>query len=189
MSSHRFQPLPGPVDVSRPELFHQSAHAAPEAEEPAHPGPVGKKAAQFNPPLAWYRTHTLYSCNSMMVWLIFFIFFYFSLNLLKLKWFYLGIGVPCVVCRDTFGSSDVRRGCWDREHTALKQHIWLGRLVQWWGIMGLLPKYPGKDMIIHITLYRRDELSWLSRFFLFSAVAVRGSRGEAYLSDVEGNGS
>ncbi|KAI3367730.1 hypothetical protein L3Q82_026578 [Scortum barcoo] len=53
-----------------------------------------------------------------------------------------GVGVPCVVCRDTFGSSDVRRGCWNREHRALKQHIWLGRLVQWWGIMGLLPKYP-----------------------------------------------
>ncbi|XP_044022121.1 uncharacterized protein LOC122861577 isoform X2 [Siniperca chuatsi] len=53
-----------------------------------------------------------------------------------------GVGVPCVVCRDTFGSSDVKRSCWNREHRALKQHIWLGRLVQWWGIMGLLPKYP-----------------------------------------------
>ncbi|KAJ4939722.1 hypothetical protein JOQ06_029160 [Pogonophryne albipinna] len=52
-----------------------------------------------------------------------------------------GVGVPCVVCRDTSGSSDVRRGCWNREHRALKQHIWLGQLVQWWGIMGLLPKY------------------------------------------------
>ncbi|XP_036981411.1 uncharacterized protein LOC119034480 isoform X3 [Acanthopagrus latus] len=53
-----------------------------------------------------------------------------------------GMGVPCVVCGDTLGSSDVRRGCWNREHRALKQHIWLGRLVQWWGIMGLLPKQP-----------------------------------------------
>ncbi|KAK9533644.1 hypothetical protein VZT92_008749 [Zoarces viviparus] len=53
-----------------------------------------------------------------------------------------GMGVPCVVCRDTLSSSDIRRGCWNREHRALKQHIWLGRLVQWWGIMGLLPKYP-----------------------------------------------
>ncbi|XP_045919283.1 uncharacterized protein LOC123979414 [Micropterus dolomieu] len=53
-----------------------------------------------------------------------------------------GVGVPCVVCRDAFGSSNVRRGCWTREHRVLKQHIWLGRLVQWWGIMGLLPKYP-----------------------------------------------
>ncbi|XP_034715046.1 protein ELYS-like [Etheostoma cragini] len=52
------------------------------------------------------------------------------------------LGVPCVVCRDTFCSSDVRRGCWNREHRALKQHIFLGRLVQWWGIMGLLPKKP-----------------------------------------------
>ncbi|XP_069391818.1 uncharacterized protein [Paralichthys olivaceus] len=53
-----------------------------------------------------------------------------------------GVGVPCVVCRDTPSSLDVRRGCWSREHRALKQHIWLGRLVQWFGIMGLLPKYP-----------------------------------------------
>ncbi|KAM7403022.1 hypothetical protein PAMA_003784 [Pampus argenteus] len=53
-----------------------------------------------------------------------------------------GVGVPCVVCRDTCGSSEVRRGCWNRAHWALRQHIWLGRLVQWWGIMGLLPKHP-----------------------------------------------
>ncbi|XP_032356827.1 uncharacterized protein LOC116670422 isoform X1 [Etheostoma spectabile] len=53
-----------------------------------------------------------------------------------------GLGIPCVVCRDTFCSSDVRRGCWNREHRALKQHILLGRLVLWWGIMGLLPKKP-----------------------------------------------
>ncbi|XP_030299185.1 uncharacterized protein LOC115597438 isoform X3 [Sparus aurata] len=53
-----------------------------------------------------------------------------------------GMGVPCVVCGDTLSSSDVGRGCWNREHRALKQHIWLGQLVQWWGIMGLLPKQP-----------------------------------------------
>nr|XP_046269397.1 protein ELYS-like [Scatophagus argus] len=53
-----------------------------------------------------------------------------------------GVGVPCMVCRDTVGSSDLRHGCWNREHRALKKHIWLGRLIQWWGIMGLLPKYP-----------------------------------------------
>ncbi|XP_037652248.1 uncharacterized protein LOC119504273 isoform X3 [Sebastes umbrosus] len=62
-----------------------------------------------------------------------------------------GVGVPCVVCRDTFGSSDVRRGCWNREHRALKQHIWLGRLVQWWGIMGLLPKYPDAHEVKRIS--------------------------------------
>nr|XP_010765351.1 PREDICTED: uncharacterized protein LOC104941885 [Notothenia coriiceps] len=39
-----------------------------------------------------------------------------------------GMGVPCVVCRDASGSSDIRRGCWNREHGALKQHIWLGQL-------------------------------------------------------------
>ncbi|XP_053191132.1 uncharacterized protein LOC128374937 [Scomber japonicus] len=53
-----------------------------------------------------------------------------------------GVGIPCVVCRDTCGSSEVRHGCWKRAHKALKQHILLGQLVQWWGMMGLLPKYP-----------------------------------------------
>ncbi|XP_047467352.1 uncharacterized protein LOC125023864 isoform X2 [Mugil cephalus] len=48
-----------------------------------------------------------------------------------------GVGVPCEICRDTCDSSDI---CWNKEHRALKQHIWLGRLVQWWGITGLLPK-------------------------------------------------
>lgn len=55
--------------------------------------------------------------------------------------------------------------------------------------MGLLPKYPGTDMITHITLHGRDELVGdVLKVFLFS-VAVRGSRGEAHLSDVEGNES
>ncbi|XP_051252076.1 uncharacterized protein LOC127361465 isoform X2 [Dicentrarchus labrax] len=62
-----------------------------------------------------------------------------------------GVGVPCVVCRDTFCSSDVRCGCWNREHRALKQHIWLGRLVQWWGIMGLLPKSPEAQEVKRIS--------------------------------------
>lgn len=53
-SSHRFQPLPGPVDVSRPELFHQGTHAGPETEEPSLSGPVGKKAAYFPASLARY---------------------------------------------------------------------------------------------------------------------------------------
>ncbi|XP_062296867.1 uncharacterized protein LOC134001318 [Scomber scombrus] len=53
-----------------------------------------------------------------------------------------GVGIPCVMCRDTCGSSEVRHGCWKRAHSALRQHILLGQLVQWWGIMGLLPKYP-----------------------------------------------
>lgn len=60
---------------------------------------------------------------------------------------YVGIGIPCVVCRELVSASDVRRSCWSREQRALKQHIWLGRLVQWWGIMGLLPKYPGNNRI------------------------------------------
>ncbi|XP_060919549.1 protein ELYS-like [Labrus mixtus] len=67
-----------------------------------------------------------------------------------------GVGVPCVVCRDTFSSSDVKQGCWNREHRALKQHIWLGRLVQWWGIMGLLPKYPEAHEVKRITQMWRD---------------------------------
>ncbi|XP_070834668.1 uncharacterized protein [Chaetodon trifascialis] len=62
-----------------------------------------------------------------------------------------GMGVPCVVCRDSFGSSDIRHGCWNQEHRVLKQHIWLGRLVQWWGIMGLLPKYPEAQEVKRIS--------------------------------------
>lgn len=60
---------------------------------------------------------------------------------------YAGVGVPCVVCKDTYSSSDIRHGCWNREQRMLMQHIWLGQLVQWWGIMGLLPKFPGIDII------------------------------------------
>ncbi|XP_029350185.1 uncharacterized protein LOC115036190 [Echeneis naucrates] len=62
-----------------------------------------------------------------------------------------GVGYPCVVCRDTVGSSEIRHACWNREHRALKQHIWLGKLVQWWGIMGLLPKYPEAHEVKRIT--------------------------------------
>ncbi|XP_040054731.2 uncharacterized protein LOC120832500 isoform X2 [Gasterosteus aculeatus] len=61
------------------------------------------------------------------------------------------MGVPCTVCRDSFRSSENGHGCWSREHGALKQHIWLGRLVQWWAIMGLLPKYPDAHGLKHIT--------------------------------------
>lgn len=70
-------------------------------------------------------------------------------NLLKFIFFVhaSGVGIPCVVCRDIFGSADTRRGCWIREHRTLTQHIWLGQLVQWWAIMGLLPKDPGTDTI------------------------------------------
>ncbi|KAI4804743.1 hypothetical protein KUCAC02_026359 [Chaenocephalus aceratus] len=67
-----------------------------------------------------------------------------------------GVGIPCVVCRDTSGSSDVRRGCWNREHRALKQHIWLGQLVQWWGIMGLLPKYAEAQEVRRISQMWKD---------------------------------
>ncbi|KAM8917564.1 uncharacterized protein AB9W97_002483 isoform 5-T7 [Spinachia spinachia] len=58
--------------------------------------------------------------------------------------FWHGMGVPCTVCRDSFRSSDNEHGCWSREQGTLMQHIWLGRLVQWWAIMGLLPKYPAE---------------------------------------------
>lgn len=63
---------------------------------------------------------------------------------------YVGLEIPCVVCRAGCGSSAVRQDYWNREHRALKQHIWLGRLVQWWGITGLLPKYPGKDAYLNV---------------------------------------
>lgn len=137
----RLQLLPRFMDVSGPELFHPGAHAAPKTEEPAHPGSVGKAGAHFSPPVAWYLLQNPYSHSSMTFWN--------CISNLNIYWnFRAGVGVPCVVCRDTFGSPDIRRGCWNREHRALKQHIWLGRLVQWWGIMGLLPKYPGTDVII-----------------------------------------
>ena len=55
-----------------------------------------------------------------------------------------------MVCRAGCGSSAVRQDYWNRIHRALKQHIWLGRLVQWWGITGLLPKYPGKDAYVNV---------------------------------------
>lgn len=59
------------MDVSRLQHFHQSAHAAPETEELAYPGPMGKKASRFSPPLAWYTLQNAYSWNSMVVLLIF----------------------------------------------------------------------------------------------------------------------
>ncbi|XP_072313547.1 uncharacterized protein [Eucyclogobius newberryi] len=50
-------------------------------------------------------------------------------------------------------SSNSRRGCWNREHCDLKKHLWLGRLVEWWSLMGLLPKRPesqGGKQISHM---------------------------------------
>ncbi|CAI5696609.1 unnamed protein product [Oreochromis niloticus] len=62
-----------------------------------------------------------------------------------------GAGVPCVICKDTYSSSEIRPGCWNREQRMLMQHIWVGQLVQWWGIMGLLPKFPETQEVKRIT--------------------------------------
>ncbi|KAL4656396.1 hypothetical protein GN956_G6486 [Arapaima gigas] len=40
------------------------------------------------------------------------------------------------------GSPGVEVERWEREHWALQRHLWLGQLVQWWGIMGFLPSPP-----------------------------------------------
>lgn len=48
----------------------------------------------------------------------------------------------------------------------------------------LVPKFSGKAIIAHTTLYQHDELS-----LLLSCVPVRGEWSEADFSDVEGNGS
>lgn len=51
--------------------------------------------------------------------------------------------VSNVVC--TLGSrASYIWGCWKQDHHAIRQHVLLGRLVQWWSITGLLPKYPGE---------------------------------------------
>ncbi|XP_029900502.1 uncharacterized protein LOC115354306 isoform X3 [Myripristis murdjan] len=67
-----------------------------------------------------------------------------------------GVGVPCVLCRETCGCSEARCRCWNREHRALKQHIWLGQLVQWLGITGLLPKYPEAHELKRISQMWRE---------------------------------
>lgn len=79
----------------------------------------------------------------------------------------VGMEIPCVHCRDTSIPSDMTLGCWNREHRALKKHIWLGQLVQWWGIMGLLPKYPGTDAVTQcytdtVNCYQTCEFSLFS---------------------------
>ncbi|KAL0969078.1 hypothetical protein UPYG_G00222360 [Umbra pygmaea] len=52
------------------------------------------------------------------------------------------------------GIPAARQACWNQEHRALEQHIWLGQLVQWWGITGLLPKYP------EVTEMKRISQMW-----------------------------
>ncbi|XP_023273001.1 uncharacterized protein LOC111663153 [Seriola lalandi dorsalis] len=96
-----------------------------------------------------------------------------------------GVGYPCVVCRDTGASSDVRRACWNREHRALKQHIWLGRLVQWWGIMGLLPKYPEAHEVKRISqMWREMEHSHQKAYLLTLGWEEGGT--ERWISFIQG---
>ncbi|XP_038146588.1 uncharacterized protein LOC119787039 isoform X2 [Cyprinodon tularosa] len=69
---------------------------------------------------------------------------------------HLGVKVPCLICRDQQHSTD---GCCNQEHWTLKQHIWLGRLVQWWGIMGLLPRLPAQELRRISQMWKEMELS------------------------------
>ncbi|XP_036006897.1 uncharacterized protein LOC105916829 isoform X2 [Fundulus heteroclitus] len=71
----------------------------------------------------------------------------------------IGVGAPCMICRN-LQSSDGRHACWKHEYWTLKQHIWLGRLVQWWGIMGLLPRFPEAQELRRISqMWKEMELS------------------------------
>ncbi|XP_039523075.1 protein ELYS-like [Pimephales promelas] len=47
-------------------------------------------------------------------------------------------------------------GCWKQEHHAMRQHILLGRLVQWWSLTGLLPKYPEAHALKRISQMWRE---------------------------------
>ncbi|XP_054893946.1 uncharacterized protein LOC129365073 [Poeciliopsis prolifica] len=70
-----------------------------------------------------------------------------------------GLKGPCMICRDTQHSLNVRHACWNQELCTLKQHIWLGRLVQWWGIMGLLPRLPEAQELKRISqMWKEMEL-------------------------------
>ncbi|XP_023208249.1 uncharacterized protein LOC111612187 [Xiphophorus maculatus] len=71
-----------------------------------------------------------------------------------------GLKAPCMICRDAQHSSNGRHACWNQELCTLKQHIWLGRLVQWWGIMGLLPRLPEAQELKRISqMWKEMELS------------------------------
>ncbi|XP_047249074.1 protein ELYS-like isoform X2 [Girardinichthys multiradiatus] len=72
----------------------------------------------------------------------------------------LDVGVPCMICRGTQHSSAGRHNCWNQEHWTMKQHIRLGQLVQWWGIMGLLPRFPESQELRRISqMWKEMELS------------------------------
>lgn len=50
-------------------------------------------------------------------------------------------------------NSNIKHICWNREDKDLKKHLWLGRLVEWWSLMGLLPKHKeskGEKQIAHM---------------------------------------
>ncbi|XP_016527466.1 uncharacterized protein LOC103138730 isoform X2 [Poecilia formosa] len=70
-----------------------------------------------------------------------------------------GFKAPCMICRDTQHSSNGRNACWNQELWTLKRHIWLGRLVQWWGIMGLLPRFPAQELRRISQMWKEMELS------------------------------
>uniref|UniRef100_A0AAV2JGZ3 ELYS-like domain-containing protein n=1 Tax=Knipowitschia caucasica TaxID=637954 RepID=A0AAV2JGZ3_KNICA len=59
-----------------------------------------------------------------------------------------------------------RRSCWPREQRDLQRHLWLGRLVEWWSLMGLLPKRPepqGEKKIAQMWKEMRSSLDTSGR--------------------------
>ncbi|KAF7704439.1 hypothetical protein HF521_021511 [Silurus meridionalis] len=50
----------------------------------------------------------------------------------------------------------VQCGCWNRDVHTLRQHILLGRLVQWWSFSGLLPQYPDANELKQISQMWQD---------------------------------
>ncbi|XP_051502574.1 uncharacterized protein LOC127411215 [Myxocyprinus asiaticus] len=64
-------------------------------------------------------------------------------------------GMPCGEC--ALGSkASYGWDYWNQNHYAIRQHILLGRLVQWWGMAGLLPKYPEAHELKRISQMWRE---------------------------------
>ncbi|XP_046711053.1 uncharacterized protein LOC124389678 isoform X2 [Silurus meridionalis] len=61
----------------------------------------------------------------------------------------------CVMCQIN-PKAMVQCGCWNRDVHTLRQHILLGRLVQWWSFSGLLPQYPDANELKQISQMWQD---------------------------------
>ncbi|KAL6477767.1 hypothetical protein MHYP_G00136020 [Metynnis hypsauchen] len=63
-----------------------------------------------------------------------------------------------LTCRTNrvYGNAMVRWGCSNLDQHTLRQHILMGRLVQWWGFTGLLPQYPDAHELKQISQMWRE---------------------------------